>query len=583
MAKKRAKSYHLAILALIMALGIATPSVLYIITVSNNALASSDTSAATQLAEETGDDDTTDTEDDLGEPAADEARPTTAAELQNALDSAAYTTITLTADITIDSNLTFDRAYTETPFVLDLNNHKITATHANARLLDVLKGNLKVTGGGSLVANAAGGVAIRVKGAATPQSTTYTKLTVDKGVILSATAGETSYGFIVSPVNNAAHGVEITFAGEISSYNGITVNGMIQNPESYPVITLTDDAVVRTASRSEYADRSAEGEGGAIYAAGYAKWNIGAALLVGDMGIGMKAGEFTFTGTKITARGLKPDTDPDTNNNGINNGGAVFQIEDNTNYARNIEITINGGTYSSVSGDIFYQYGEGNARARMARAAETGALNSLTINSGTFYAVDGGEIFNGIEPEVVTIQGGTFTGEMGDEYLAANPNLTFENGSWVLKNTSSNPGSSNPGNSDNDGDDTDGSDDQTPGTPNKPATPGSTSPDTAAPADVYSPRVISAVKSAAAAIIAGILVVLALCLYRFTSRHHLNEAPKPAGRGARGAAEAKKASSAKTAKATTKAAKSRTTAKATAARKTATRAKSAKTATKSRK
>lgn len=536
MTKKRAKSYHLAILAMIMALGVATPSVVYILTVSNAALASEEQPAGTPSTSEpststdtsTTDTDTTpDAETDA--PAEGEARVTDAATFQAALDNQAINLLTLTADITTDSNLTFNRP-SDKPLKIDLNGHNISATHENARAIDVLRGNLEITGTGKISANAAKGIAVRAYGSDDSNLTGYTTLTIMGDVTLEATSDDYAYGLFLSHNNKHAYGVTIDFRGKINGYNGITINGNIVDKDNCPVFKIADRALIQAASQASHLhDASiADGQGTAIYAAGYAEWQIGAANIAGDTGIGTKAGKFTFTDTKITANGAK--IAGTLNNDGINNSGATFQIEDNANYARNVELTILGGAYRSENGDIFYQYGQGDAATRAARASETGALKTLTIKSGLFQA-DKGAIFDGVEPGVVKLQGGTYGSEIPDIYLSGTQKLVKVDGGWILQNTPT----PTPGGDDEK--DPSKPDDDQPGSstdkPNKPSVPGSSSPNTGLNNEIYSPRVVSAVKSAAAAIIAGVLVIAALLLHRYTSRHHLDEAPKTAGRGNR--------------------------------------------------
>ncbi len=579
MAKKRAKSYHLAILALIMALGVATPSVVYLIAVGNAALASEQI----ETAPETGGSDSTpeggdttegaETEDGLGELQEGEIRPVDAAELQAALSNTIagknVSLITLTQDIKSTANFTFDRP-TDQPLVLDLNTYNIEVESENARALDLYRGNLEITGSGTIYASNNDGIAIRVYGSDDSNVTNNTTLTVRRDVTLRAKTTSYAYGILVSHKNNHAYGVNIDFKGEIDGFNGITVNGNIQDQVGAPVIKL-DGAKIQTQTR-----------GTAIYAAGYADWQINDAYINADTGIGMKAGKFILDGnTQITTNGEKTSVTP--GNDGIDESGAVFQIEDNANvYAGDIEITINNGNYHSNYGDVFYEYGA------VTREANPSALKSLTINSGSFSA-GAGKVIEGLDPELVSLKGGSYNPKVDAAYLASNQDLVFVNGSWEIRNTSTptpgdNDGKDDPANPDDDKDE--------PGDSTKPSVPGGSSPNTGLNNEIYSPRVVSAVKSAAAAIIAGILVVAALLLHRFTSRHHLEEDPKAAGRGARSASAAKTSKPAKartaikasTRTASTRSSLAKTSAKAASAtsRSASSRAKSTKTTAKAK-
>lgn len=589
MAKKRAKSYHLAILALIMALGVATPSVVYLITVGNAALASEQT----ETTPETGGSDSTseggdateetegegsETEDGLGELKEGEVRPADTEEFQAALSNAIagknVSLITLTQDIKGSANFVFDRP-TDQPLVLDLNNHNIEVDSEGARVLDIYRGNLEITGTGTIYASNSDGIAIRVYGSDDSNVTNNTTLTIRRDVTLRATSTSYAYGLFVSHKNNHAYGVNIDFKGEIDGFNGITVNGNIQDQTNAPVIKL-DGARIQTQTR-----------GTAVYAAGYADWQINGTHISADTGIGMKAGKFVLDGdTRITANGEKTAVTP--GNDGIDESGAVFQIEDNAGvYAGNIEITINNGNYHSNYGDVFYEYGA------VAREANPSALKSLTINSGSFSA-GAGKVIEGLDPESVSLKGGSYNPKVDAAYLTSSQEFVFVNGSWEIRNTTTPTPGGDDGKDDPTNPDDGDKDDQKPDDSTKPSVPGGSLPNTGLNNEIYSPRVVSAVKSAAAAIIAGILVVAALLLHRFTSRHHLEEEPKAAGRG-RGiktTSEAKASkptksrvaskSSTRTVATRSKSAKVSTKSASTTSRSTGSRAKSAKTSAKSK-
>lgn len=560
MAKKRAKSYHLAILALIMALGIATPSVVYLLTVGNSVLASEQAAddegtESTPKGEETAEETTTPgTGSDSETPAEGEVRINNdVAAFKAALANNDVTLITLTDHLETSENLVFDRP-SDKPLTIDLHDYNITASHAGARTIDVHQGNLTITGTGIIRADTDGGCAVRVYGSDNPDAENYTTLTIMGEVLLEATdlTSDTSYGLFISHNNKHAYGVTVDFRGKINAVHGMTINGFIADQENAPVIKIADRAQIQAASQATHVTNNevADAKGTAIYAAGYANWQIGGARIFGDTGIGMKAGKFTLTNTSITADGAKIAGSPD--NDGIGESGAAFQIEDNTDvYAGSIELTINGGQYSSQYGDVFYEYGAAT------RATNPSALKSLTINSG-FFQANNGKIIEGLDAGSVQLKGGTYNPQVEAAYLGDNQKLIQTDAGWVLQNTvtpTPTPGGDDKEEPDNSGD----NNDDKPGT-TKPGVPGSSTPNTGLNNEIYSPRVVSAVKSAAAAIIAGVLVVAALLLHRYTSRHHLDETSKALakGNGHSGSKTSKVASSraTKTAKPTKSAPKS---------------------------
>ena len=490
MAKKMLRSHHLAILALVLALGVATPIVVATLSEDEAARAADESGSETSGKSAEADDSVTDTTDTPADTAA-TATIATYEDLTAALADAEKTTLTLGADIELSEPLTIARDLT-----LDLNAHKITVAEGVKSALIIRQGNVMLTGGEGSSITIGAGVAIWVYGSDNAAASNYTRLTVDSSVMVAASStDDSSYGLAVNRFDashNVAYGVEVDFNGKLSAYNGLTILGHIQHSDNAPVMKIGDGAIID----AEGADDSM-----ALYGAGYGVWTVGAAELTGSSALGVKAGQFTFSDTVMTANG--DNQSANTENGGIAGSGAVFQIENNSVYAGGIDITIDGGEYTSMNGHVFYEYGDAS------RA--TSALQNLTINSGTFKAGEDGEIFSGVNTAAVTLAGGSYNQEIPADYLSDDQELVEKDGVWTLESVSS---GNQPGITTPDPDDDQDKPEQKPN--NKPQTkPSGSTPSTG----VHNiTNHISAIATTTSAVIAGVLVFCALILRRLIHR-----------------------------------------------------------------
>lgn len=298
--------------------------------------------------------------------------------------------IVLDGTICPSSNLTVNK-----DLVLDLNGHNIISEAPNARIIDIKEGNVTIKGSGSIIAKEANSAAVRVFGSTNPNLTDFTNVTIEDGVKLIG--GTDSYGLFVSynGQDYQAYGVTVNLesGSTVLAGNGLFVNGMLQH-ENGPTFNIADGAIV-----------TATGDGTVIYSAGYSTWNIGKAELTGGTILGIKSGVVNLKSTIMHATGTQADNDP--SSNGLNPNGAVFQIEENDDYAGGIDITIDGGTYSSDQHSVFVAY-DANAMTR--------AINDdfiLKIKGGTFTSADGKEVFDGNFTAANTqITGGNFTSDI---------------------------------------------------------------------------------------------------------------------------------------------------------------------------
>lgn len=412
------KSQFLAALALIMALGLAAPTIFSAsaeegqpaeeTTTSIERVAPEGTVAPTSLDNP---------EDDIATPTADENIAQTGAsnlsELQSALAETADTilisdTITITADIT-----------------LDLQGKTLKLANDLYRIFAVQQGNVTIKNG-TLSSNDSttqtGNAILWVTGSdADTDFDNYTTLTVESDVKIIT---KNSYGLAVHYLSNKqlARGLTINFAGEIEAPYGISVNGNIQDTTNAPVINLSGK-VTSTASDL------------AIFAAGYAKWNLNGATLTGATPLGLKAGQFTLENSTLNATGEYKTLSA--TGSGMDPNGAVFQIENSRPYAGEIDITVKSGDYESAHGPVFSEYG-----STVARTAGSN-LKSLSISGGTFKSAEGQPIFENVAVAETVITGGNFNNDEGlEDYLKTDQELVKdENGNFVIQtvNTPVNP------------------------------------------------------------------------------------------------------------------------------------------------
>lgn len=374
--------------------------------------------------------------------------------LSQAIINSAVTEVVLTADIDIPASVAsqggilFYRPLELAPIKLNLNGHNITTSGPFA--MHVFYGGLDIIGQGTISAKT---IAIDVRGADDPTFTKYTNLTIGKDVTISAPQG---YSIVVdNGTGTTAYAAHVEFNGTINAMQGPYVNGTIKHTENPVLMKIGDTAVINA-------------EKVAIYAAGYANWTFGAAKIIGETGIGLKAGTFDFNGTTIDATGTPKE--PEIQTGGMDSTGVVFQIEHNKNYAdEDIIMNINSGNYTSAHNSVFYEYGDTSSDS----ARSTSAPADININGGTFTAADGFDIFGGTSAQNnIEVTAGTFHGadandESFKDYFVGD--LKFDQNGNVVANQPSIP--SRPS----------GSNNTNPSTPETPAEPESPSPDDSAP------------------------------------------------------------------------------------------------------
>lgn len=219
----------------------------------------------------------------------------------------------------------------------------------------------------------------------------------------------------------AAYGVTIDVYGKISmtkngsiNYNVFTTNGNITAMTGHDLPTV-----------NFYEGSSVTNEGApAVYAGGYAIWNIEGGTFTGSEALSIKAGQFNITGGTFIANGeyVSPQA-VQAYNNGSEATGAAISITGNDGYAAGVEIDVQNATVESKNG---YAIFEGITRG------VTPAVKGMNVYSGDYTGKVGAVYAENTEK---FIMGGTFSSELEKEYLVTDIKVEeTEDGSFVAKN-----------------------------------------------------------------------------------------------------------------------------------------------------
>ena len=239
--------------------------------------------------------------------------------------------ITLTDDVTLSTSCSISDGQT---YTINLNRHTLSAGNTTIMLRH---GKLIVNGTGTIKENSPYFGAIVVKGSKNSADTDYSVVEINEGVTLEGWSaifidqlgGENkihdSYGVSVTVNGAVLNGVK-DIEGGVG--NGLYVNGSITHTENAPEISLKNTTITAT------------GEG--MYLAGYATTTLTNCNITGMTGVEIRAGKLTVNGGSLKATAayaVKPNGD------GSTTEGAAIAIAQHTT-KKNIEVTLNGGTYT---------------------------------------------------------------------------------------------------------------------------------------------------------------------------------------------------------------------------------------------
>ena len=273
---------------------------------------------------------------------------------------------TLTSDVVLDSMITLTSDLT-----VDLNGHNITSA-SNAKFFEVRGHGLEIVGTGELSSGSTANAGmVRVYGTETAgESAARTNVSVGENVTISGPNPVVIYNY--SGTNKTAYNVTVDIYGKLHGHNsGVWMIGTVGDKTNYPVINIHDGAELT--ADAEIVDINNAG-GVAASAMGYAEWNIGEATLTGvGSGVGIKGGIVNIDGATVTGTGDPTQLPPELYNNGIRPSGAAVQIEKNSGYPGDIELSIVAGEFTSVYNDTtIYEYGPAEA------------IKSVQVSGGVF-------------------------------------------------------------------------------------------------------------------------------------------------------------------------------------------------------
>ena len=336
--------------------------------------------------------------------------------------------ITLCKDVKLEGVLTLESG----DLVLDLGSHTLSNTTSSAPRYPILikGGNLTIRGpgtieyptdlirlqkgtvtieSGTLVANGDGSV-VGITGSDVPSAKRYSNLIVGKDAVLK---GGHYAAFISYDSSGKNFGITMDISGKLTSCEKPTqggalhINGQLQGKEiiaNPPVITIRDTAEI------------APSKGNAVYAAGYGEWIIEGGKFEGTEALSIKSGNWTIRGGTFTGNG--PFFDPaESNGNGSEPTGAAVSVTTNHGYAKNVSLTITGGTFHSTNQSAFYE-GENTEFKGTALKGVKISGGNFTTNNATLSAVtihnSGNESIKGI----------SITDAAGNNLLYRGVNLT---------------------------------------------------------------------------------------------------------------------------------------------------------------
>lgn len=312
-------------------------------------------------------------------------------ELKAVLASGGEAKVTENFEVTKDLYLVDGKKVT-----IDLNNHDIL--FKNQTSINIDGGTLDLTGKGSMKNDITNFSPIYIKGSKNKEDVNYSNVTVGKDVHLK---GHMAI-IVVYPDNDnkyVSYGVNVNVYGTLEgdlNKNGvegssIQINGNIRNTENCPVFNI-------------YSSAKLIGNTDGIYGAGYAIWNIDGATIEGvTSGIATKSGIWNIKNAKITATGEKKDNIGQ--GEGIKGTGSAIQIESHPSFYGHVEMTIDGGEYSSLHNAVIQHY--------LAESATEGALaKAIVIKGGTFKGA-----LDMMKSDEIEVSGGTFTDSTVNAYI----------------------------------------------------------------------------------------------------------------------------------------------------------------------
>lgn len=290
-------------------------------------------------------------------------------------------------------------------------NGTITTSTVKIMILVKEAGSLELENG-TYKNNYNGGDAIRIIGFETDTTkTTYLKVgekvTVigDYGVDVFYNTTKGSFGVVVDIAGTISGETENTYK---SGTIGLNVHGNIKATSgNVPVINITGGNISAVEGTSGNLNSD---DAPAVYAAGYAKWNISGGKFIGSEALSVKSGIFNITGGEFIAT-AENTTPASPNGSGTEATGAAISITANNGYIKNVELTMTDGKVVSEKGYALYEADT---------TSGTNAVKSISVTGGDF---------NGAIADVLSqnqtgfIAGGTYSKTLDTDYVSKELNV----------------------------------------------------------------------------------------------------------------------------------------------------------------
>lgn len=270
--------------------------------------------------------------------------------------------------------------------VIDLNGHRVTLSPG------LVIDNAKLTFNGTGTLTASSSQPIELRGSATATNSNYSVLTIGEDISLEASG----CNYMVNIIDaNKLYGIVVNMNGKMNlsgKTEGFYVNGSVKPACDGNVPVFNINGTINT-------DKLA------IYAAGYAEWNIRGTINAGT-GVAIKAGKLNvYDGATIATNGEAQRVVGW--GNGVNESGAAIQIESNNGYsACGVDVNIEGGNISSKNGYSIYEYLDSNSKTTDTHVNTIAVGGKVKVDGPISISQDMASTIGGF------INGGTYTSDI---------------------------------------------------------------------------------------------------------------------------------------------------------------------------
>ena len=285
-------------------------------------------------------------------------------------------TITLGSDIILNSYQEIDAAGKE--IIIDLGKYTITRKTGSTFSLE--NGDLTIKGnGGKIISeNGLGNGSFYVFGSGN------THLTIEKGVTLSGDSP------LVISNNGVNTGIVVDIYGDI-------INDIKPEVSSVDTSAIAVHGLVKTGNPkiNIYGNVKSNFDAG-IYQAGDSTINLMPGSSVsGASGIVIKSGDLNINGATVTATGKS--SDGVSSGSGFTSTGAAIQIDSNSVYAGDINISIEDSSIASENGNSIQAYGDNTTESLKSIKLEGDVILTAGEDKNVLDVADTIKTFEGVK------------------------------------------------------------------------------------------------------------------------------------------------------------------------------------------